>query len=144
MSAANPSEFSLPNRYAYDLRTPVRWIVSHVLRYWIFLVLVVVAAILNAVGAFLIPLLVGQAFNNFLGPERDIQVIGNLALLMALSQVARAGVLLLRNASSETLAQRMERDVREELYTSLLGKSMTFHSMQSVVDIMARATNDVR
>src|SRR5690606_2780027 len=44
----------------------------------------------------------------------------------------------------EWLGQLFERDVREELYVSLLGKSMTFHSLQSVGETMARATNDVR
>ncbi len=34
--------------------------------------------------------------------------------------------------------------MRDEFYISLLGKSMTFHSLQSVGDLMARATNDIR
>ncbi|RME75921.1 MAG: ABC transporter ATP-binding protein, partial [Chloroflexi bacterium] len=51
---------------------------------------------------------------------------------------------LLRNYAGEFLAQRIERDAREELYISLLGKSQTFHGRQRVGDIMARATNDVR
>src|SRR5258706_15585186 len=38
----------------------------------------------------------------------------------------------------------MERQVRDELYLSLLAKSMTFHNLQPVGDTMARATNDVR
>jgi ATP-binding cassette subfamily B protein len=42
------------------------------------------------------------------------------------------------------MAQYMERDVRDELYLSLLAKSMTFHNLQPVGDTMARATNDVR
>jgi ATP-binding cassette subfamily B protein len=42
------------------------------------------------------------------------------------------------------MAQRMERQVRDELYLSLLGKSMTFHNLQPVGDTMARTTNDVR
>ncbi|HOD44230.1 MAG TPA: ABC transporter ATP-binding protein, partial [Anaerolineaceae bacterium] len=42
------------------------------------------------------------------------------------------------------VAQRIEKNVRNELYTSLLGKSMTFHNLQPVGDTMARATNDVR
>jgi ATP-binding cassette subfamily B protein len=49
-----------------------------------------------------------------------------------------------RNFGAEFLAQRVERDVRDELYVSLLGKSMTFHNLQPVGDTMARATNDVR
>jgi ATP-binding cassette subfamily B protein len=51
---------------------------------------------------------------------------------------------LARNFSLEFLAQRIERDAREELYVSLLGKSQTFHGKQRIGDIMARATNDVR
>ena len=55
------------------------------------------------------------------------------------------GLLDITNSwSVETLGQRMERDAREELYISLLGKSQTFHNRQRVGDIMARATNDVR
>ncbi|PWH13119.1 MAG: ABC transporter ATP-binding protein, partial [Anaerolineae bacterium] len=42
------------------------------------------------------------------------------------------------------LGQRLEREIRDELYIALLGKSMTFHSLQPVGDTMARATNDVR
>jgi ATP-binding cassette subfamily B protein len=46
--------------------------------------------------------------------------------------------------SVETIAQRLERDSREELYISLLGKSQTFHDRQRVGDIMARATDDMK
>ncbi len=47
-------------------------------------------------------------------------------------------------AGSEFIAQRIERDARDELYLNLLGKSQTFHNRQQIGDIMARATNDVR
>jgi ATP-binding cassette subfamily B protein len=50
----------------------------------------------------------------------------------------------MRNMSAEVFAQRIERDVRDELYASLLGKSMAFHDFQPVGEIMARVTNDVR
>jgi ATP-binding cassette subfamily B protein len=64
---------------------------------------------------------------------------------VAISQLVR-GVLLqmMRNFCSEILSQRLERDIRDELYVSLIGKSMSFHDMQSSGDLMARATNDVR
>ena len=42
------------------------------------------------------------------------------------------------------LAKRIERDTRDELYVSLLGKSQTFHNRQRVGDLMARGANDVR
>ena len=67
-----------------------------------------------------------------------------LALIIGISQIIRGVLQLGRNFGAELLAQRMERDIRDELYLSLLGKSMTFHSLQPVGDTMARATNDVR
>ena len=66
-----------------------------------------------------------------------ILIGGSIALLRGLLQFGR-------NFGAELMAQRIERDVRDELYISLLGKSMTFHSLQPVGDTMARATNDVR
>ncbi len=60
------------------------------------------------------------------------------------SQVVRGVLQLGRNFGAELLAQKIERDIRDELYVSLLGKSMTFHNLQPVGDTMARATNDVR
>ena len=50
---------------------------------------------------------------------------------------------LARNYAAEFIAQGVERDARDELYASLLGKSQTFHGRQRIGDIMARATNDV-
>ena len=49
----------------------------------------------------------------------------------------------LRNLSMEVLAQRADRDARDELYASLLSKSQTFHDRQRIGDVMARATDDV-
>jgi ATP-binding cassette, subfamily B, bacterial len=67
-----------------------------------------------------------------------------LALILVASQAVRALSQFARNFGSEVMAQKMERDIRDELYISLLGKSMTFHNLQPVGDTMARATNDVR
>jgi ATP-binding cassette subfamily B protein len=61
-----------------------------------------------------------------------------------MTQVLRGVLQFGRNFSAELFGQRLERDIRAEMYVSLLGKSMTFHSLQPVGDTMARATNDVR
>ena len=42
------------------------------------------------------------------------------------------------------LAQCLEEEARKEFYMSLLGKSQSFHDKQTIGDIMAKATNDVR
>ncbi|MCZ7667165.1 MAG: hypothetical protein M5U34_08080 [Chloroflexi bacterium] len=44
---------------------------------------------------------------------------------------------MIRNWSNEVVAQRMERDTRDELYVSLLGKDQSFHGRQRIGDIMA-------
>jgi len=67
-----------------------------------------------------------------------------IALVIAMTQVVRGLLQLGRNFGAELIAQYVERDIRDELYVSLLGKSMTFHNLQPVGDTMARATNDVR
>ena len=65
-----------------------------------------------------------------------------LAVFGAVSAQSVLG--LTRNYANEYIAQLIERNSRDELYISLLGKSQTFHGRQRIGDIMARATNDVR
>ncbi len=101
-------------------------------------------AVGNAVLASVVPVLTGDAFNAMLKPTPDTSVLIPLALTIAASQLVRGVLQLGRNFGAELLAQKVERDVRDELYLSLLGKSMTFHNLQPVGDTMARATNDVR
>jgi len=91
-----------------------------------------------------VPVLTGNAFNAMLQSEPDTGVLLPLALTIGISQIIRGVLQLGRNFGAELLAQRMEREVRDELYLSLLGKSMTFHNIQPVGDTMARSTNDVR
>ena len=106
--------------------------------------MLVTGAIGNAVLAVVVPVLTGDAFNAMLAPQPDTSVLLPLAITIGVSQVIRGVLQLGRNFGAELLAQKMERDIRDELYLSLLGKSMTFHNLQPVGDTMARATNDVR
>jgi len=108
------------------------------------MIMLVTGAIGNAVLAVVVPVLTGDAFNAMLAPQPDTSVLLPLAITIGVSQVIRGVLQLGRNFGAELLAQKMERDIRDELYLSLLGKSMTFHNLQPVGDTMARATNDVR
>ncbi len=101
-------------------------------------------AVGNAGLAAVVPVLTGDAFNAMLKPTPDTSVLLPLAFTIGLSQIIRGVLQLGRNFGAELLAQHMERQVRDELYLSLLGKSMTFHNLQPVGDTMARSTNDVR
>lgn len=141
---SSPTEFSLPRRYQSDRTTPVRWILSHAIRQWWLILMLIIGAIGNAVLAAYVPMLTGDAFNAMLQTPPETRVLLPLALIMGGSQILRGILQLGRNFGAELLAQKIERTVRDELYVSLLGKSMTFHSLQPVGDTMARATNDVR
>ena len=130
--------------HTYDRASPVRWIWSHVRRHGWIIVMMVVGAVGNAALAAVVPVLTGNAFNAMLQPVPDTSVLIPLALTIGVSQVIRGVLQLGRNFGAELLAQKLERQVRDELYLSLLGKSMTFHNLQPVGDTMARSTNDVR
>lgn len=138
------SEFTVSNEYVYNRSGPVRWILSHLLRYKSFAATFLVAIVLSNILFSAIPRVTGLAFDEVLKPAPSLGRLAWIALTI-LGIVILRGLLQLVNAGSiEFLGQRMERDVREELYISLLGKSQTFHNSQRVGDIMARATNDVR
>jgi ATP-binding cassette, subfamily B, bacterial len=138
------AEFTIADRYKTDRRSPIRWVASHAVRQWIPGLAMIAGAFGNAALASLVPVFIGLAFNAILANPAQLDLLLTYALLIAGSQVIRALLQLGRNFGAELIAQRIERNIRDELYTSLLGKSMTFHSLQSVGDTMARATNDVR
>jgi ATP-binding cassette, subfamily B, bacterial len=140
----SPAEFTLFRKHSSDRRSPLRWVVSHTWRYWWLVLIMLTGAVGNAALAAYVPVLTGDAFNAMLKVPPDTKVLLPLALIIGGSQIIRAFLLMGRSFSAELMAQKVERDVRDELYVSLLGKSMTFHSLQPVGDTMARATNDVR
>ncbi len=139
-----PAEFTLHRKNKFDHSSAVRWVLSHTRPYIWIMVMIFVGAIGNAVLAAVVPVLTGNAFNAMLKSPPDTSVLLPLALTIGISQVIRGVLQLGRNFGAELMAQKMERDIRDELYLSLLGKSMTFHNLQPVGDTMARTTNDVR
>jgi ATP-binding cassette subfamily B protein len=139
-----PAEFTLERKHTFNRTSPVRWVLSHTRIYWWIILMIFIGAIGNAVLAVVVPVLTGDAFNAMLKTPPDTSVLLPLAITIAVSQVIRGVLQLGRNFGAELMAQKMERDIRDELYLSLLGKSMTFHSLQPVGDTMARTSNDVR
>ena len=137
-------EFRPETEYTYDRSTPVRWIISHAMRYPLFLPGLLGASILNNLFYGYIQVFTGQAFDLITSPDWSLGALRTIVLGILGVAVGQGVLALARNYSIEFLAQRVERDARDELYVSLLGKSQTFHSRQRVGDIMARATNDVR
>ncbi len=137
-------EFRLEDEHHYNRSGPVRWIVSHVLRYPFLPLAMLLAAILNNWAYSYRQVLVGRAFDLITGPSWQAGALLMVSLSVLGSAIAQGVTGLARNFAVEFLAQRVERDARDELYASLLGKSQTFHGKQRIGDIMARATDDVR
>ncbi len=137
------SEFRIANTYSYNRSGPLRWIISHARRYPWFLPGLLIAAIVNNLCYGYIQVLTGEAFDLITSPDWSVAALGGMALSILAVALGQGIMALARNYSVEFLAQRVERDARDELYLNLLGKSQTFHSRQRVGDIMARATNDV-
>ena len=137
------SEFRSGEERSYDLRGPRRWIFSHLLRYPWLPALAFLFSVGNNVGYSGIQVLVGKAFDLLAKPGSGADGLAAVALLIAGASALQGLAGVGRNLSFELLAQRIERDARAELFSSLLGKSQTFHSRQRLGDLMARATNDV-
>jgi ATP-binding cassette subfamily B protein len=138
------SEFTVHIARPSNRQSAGRWILSHLSRHWLLFVGMLVGAFGNAALAAAMPVLIGIAFDAALASPPNMTTIGWAALGVVASQVIRSVLQLGRNFASSVMGERMERDTRQELYLSLLGKSMTFHDLQPVGDTMARATNDVR
>ena len=137
------SEFSVTRAWQSDRRSPARWILSHAWRNKIYILGVVIGAFGNAIGAGLVATYIGQAFDVVV-KESDLVALWSIVVALVVSQVIRGALMMLRNFCSEVVGQRVERDSRDELYSDLIGKSMSFHDRQTSGDLMARATNDVR
>jgi len=142
--ASSKREFSVVGEYQYNRNGPFRWVISHLLRYKGLLVLFLFAASVTNILFSAIPRLTGLAFDEVLQPAPSAQRLLWIGLGVLGIVLARGVIDLTNSTTIETLGQRLERDAREELYISLLGKSQTFHNRQRVGDIMARASNDVR
>ncbi|MCC6310816.1 MAG: ABC transporter ATP-binding protein [Trueperaceae bacterium] len=137
-------EFAVAGLREYDRRSPLRWVLSHLLQFWPLLFAFLACAVGTNVLVSIIPRVTGDAFDLVISGQADARALLRVGLLI-LGLVAARGVLdLAMSFSVETLGQRLERDARHELYVALLGKSQTFHNRNRVGDVMARAANDVR
>ncbi len=137
-------EFVIEHQRTYNHAGPVRWILSHALRYRLLVALFLLGTLLSVVTNSAIPDVIGAAFNGVLAPRPQPELVLIYALAILALYVANFLTTIVGAFGIEILGQRLEADARDELYLNLLGKSQTFHNQQRVGDIMARANNDVR
>ncbi|MFW9826455.1 MAG: ABC transporter ATP-binding protein [Candidatus Thorarchaeota archaeon] len=121
-----------------------RWILAHIFhgsnKLFIFIVFFTTILAANLSSAILV--VIGNAVNDFLNGNQSSLIFYTLFILLLTTgtPILRLTNYMLR----EVIAQRLERDCRQEFYTNLLGKSQSFHDQQKIGEIMARATDDVR
>jgi len=134
-------EFTVTDEYRYNRATPTHWIVSHLMRYKFLVIGFMIAATLANVFNAAVPSLTGVAFDAVRrnSGSQLLTVVMSLLIVIALTGVTD----LTGRLWAEILGKRFARDVRDELYLSLLSKSQTFHNRQRVGDVMARASNDI-
>ncbi len=140
---AQNREFTIKDDYSYNRSNPIRWIISHMWRYKFFMIatfFLYITAWLSFSGS---RFLVGVAAEEIVNPTAPDGLLKISLLILFVLLIGDSLSALSGSLSIETLAQRLSRDSRQELYTSLLQKSQTFHDRQRVGDIMARATDDV-
>ena len=136
-------EFTVSDAYQYDQRSPWRWIASHIRRYPWLPVFFLITTTAMAGAQSLAAVLVGRAFDTVVGGA-EMRTIALAALAVAAAYLGYALSDIVNTIVARMLSQRVERDTRDEVYLSLLGKSQTFHGRQRTGDVMARVTNDVQ
>ncbi len=136
-------EFTVANEYQYDHRSPLRWLTSHIMRYPLLFVTFLLTTVGMAASQSMSAVMVGRAFDTIIrgGGAAALTVA---ALLVVSAYVGYGLFDIVNSMAIRVLAQRVERDARDELYLSLLSKSQTFHGRQRIGDLMARVTNDVQ
>jgi ATP-binding cassette subfamily B protein len=123
--------------------TSIIWVWTHMMRHTLIISIFLFCIAANAALAAVAPILIGMALNAAQAVPPHLIFIAWAALWIFLSQVGRAIAQFGRVYSSAVLGERVERDVREEVYASLLNKDMNFHTGLLSGEAMAQAINDV-
>ncbi|HXR64469.1 MAG TPA: ABC transporter ATP-binding protein, partial [Ktedonobacteraceae bacterium] len=134
-------EFTAENAYRYKRSGTAAWVLSHLMRYPLLVIGFLSFALIANICAALLPVMTGVAFTSVL--QSQLAQLGLSALLLGVLAIVQGGLEVGAHYCAEMLGQRFARDAREELYQSLLSKSVAFHKRQQVGEIMARISNDM-
>ncbi len=136
-------EFFDPVMVKYNKKTHIKWILSHIFAYKKLLALFMLFATISIAINTINPIITGRYLidaiyaKNWQGVKNYALIILGLTVLMGFVDFGASVVI-------EITSQKLERDIRDEYYASMLSKSMTFHDEVKAGDVMARATFDTR
>lgn len=128
----------------YSKKSHFKWVFSHVLDHKGLLALFLLfATISSGIGA-ISPLILGELINEILLPSGSLERLTYLAFILLILTIVSGLASFASGLLIEITSQKVEKDVRNEYYASMLSKSMTFHDEVKAGDVMARATFDTR
>lgn len=131
------------DRHQQQNVTPERWVMMRATKHW-WLMLVALVGSIGAIALYSLGAVqIGQLIEVVIQKKISVAQLQTLSLILLIVLCGRGLVALIGSLAAQTLSERLERDVREELFTNLLAKSQTFHNRQKTGDVMARATNDI-
>jgi len=137
-------EFYDPVMDKYSKKSHLKWVLSHVLAHKKMITIFFVFATISAAIGAITPLLLGDLINEILATSGTWERITNLAFIILILSIVSGVASFASGLIIEVTSQRVERDIRDEYYASMLSKSMTFHDEVKAGDVMARATFDTR
>ncbi|UJG44629.1 MAG: ABC transporter ATP-binding protein/permease [Candidatus Heimdallarchaeum endolithica] len=136
-------EFYNPIMDKFNKKTHFKWILSHLFAHKKLVFSFLLFSTMSALIAAIIPVLTGNVVNAILEKE-NWEIIKKTALIILFLTIISGIVRFFSGLIIEIVSQRLEKDIRDEYYASMLSKSMTFHDEVKAGDVMARATFDTR
>ncbi len=100
------AEFSIVSAPRFNVAGPVRWILSHALRYPLFPLAMILAAIGNNTAFSYVQVFVGRAFDVITTPGWSTAALAAVALSVLAAALSQGVTGLVRNYAAEFLAQR--------------------------------------
>ena len=142
-SGISSGEFYDPIMSKYSKKNHIRWILSHITAYKGLLIAFFALSTLSIAISTINPILMGTYLVNEIIASNWSQVRIFAFIILALT-ILNGLIGFANSIVIEIASQKVERDIRDEYYASMLSKSMTFHDTVKAGDVMARATFDTR
>ena len=146
MATAQPKylEFQPEDKYHTNKKNHRTWIFSHIWRQKFLFFALLIIQIIWGTAQSSIPGYISDIFGLFQAGTLTTETLKRPAFFILFFGVVQGVFVLIRSSTAQLIGERLERDTRDELYTELLGKSLTFHDKQQIGDLMSRAATDVR
>lgn len=113
------------------------------MRYPYLILISIISAVVASLANGYIYFLVGDGFDITKSTNSYSSSVLYLVLTIILFAVLEGVFTFFKDSSLQITGERLERDIKEEYFISLLGKSQTFFARKATGDLLAHATNDV-